>query len=234
MVTDFSLAPGEVDVWTMRFPAAPAPDPTSLSEDELLRAALLYFEDDRRRFTQSHVFVRRVLSGYLSLDPRDIRFATGPQGKPALAADMPAGLAFNLTHSRNCAMIAVAITGKIGIDVEDLTSIDDLDQLVRMTFSEEDASAILALPVCKVLTAFLRGWTRKEAALKALGVGLAIDPGIIRVPFCNGGPRRIEFPGDPAPLELIDIDLCGVIGALATDTLGARVRLREFLFHAEN
>ncbi|MGY3413307.1 phosphopantetheinyl transferase, partial [Bradyrhizobium sp. GM5.1] len=103
----------------MRFEAAPAADLAVLSRDERQHALKFRFDADRSRYTQSRLFVRYVLCRYLDLDPRQVRFIAGPQGKPALAPGSPVSLAFNLSHCRSRAILAVATTGRIGIDAED-------------------------------------------------------------------------------------------------------------------
>jgi len=229
----FSLAAGEIEVWTMRFETAPPADLAILSRDERQRALGFRFEADRSRFAQSRLFVRYVLCGYLDLDPREVRFIAGPQGKPALAAGNPVSLAFNLSHCRSRAILAVATTGRIGIDAEDPTSFDDLEQLIHSAFAPDQAAAILALPDHDILPSFLRGWTRKEAVLKAIGTGFGIEPRTVRVPFSADGLWRIHVPGDPAILDLIDISHAGVVAALATDSPPAMLRLREFDLDAQ-
>ncbi|MGY3413038.1 phosphopantetheinyl transferase [Bradyrhizobium sp. GM5.1] len=105
---------------------------------------------------------------------------------------------------------------------------EDLEQLIQSAFAPDEAAATLALPDHDILPSFLRGWTRKEAVLKAIGTGFGIEPRTVRVPLGAHGLWRVHVPGDPAILDLIDISHAGVVAALASDLPPAMLRFREF------
>jgi 4'-phosphopantetheinyl transferase len=222
---------GEIEIWTLRFDEQQCTERAVLSEWELQRAFKFRFEDDCRRFIQSRTFVRTVLGHYLDVAPAEVRFSAGQNGKPCLSADMKDCLAFNLSHCRSCAMLAVSSVGRIGIDVEEPVPLVDLEQLVWSVFAPDDASAILAFSTYDRIWSFWSGWTRKEAALKAVGVGLAIEPRRVRVPYCDNGPWRIQIPGDPARFDLVDVSRSGVVAAVVTD-IRAEIHMRKFDLNA--
>ncbi len=171
------LAPGgatleanEVHVWAV--PLAGDADRFAglLSAVEREKAGRFRFADHRRRYAISHGALRIILSGYLGADAAALAFATGPRGKPVLTGH--GGVQFNLSHSAQMAMVAVGRC-PVGIDVEKLRHLERLLDIARRQFSAAEFTALDALPEGDRLGAFYRCWTRKEAYVKALGLGLS-------------------------------------------------------------
>lgn len=159
----YELAETDVHVWAVDL-REPAPGALALlSEGEIERAARFQFERDRRRFLAARAGLRRVLAGYLGCDAREIRFEAGAMGKPRTP-----GIEFNLSHSHELALVAVAGTTPVGVDVEYLRPQSDAVAIARRFFPPAEAAAVGADP-----GAFFRVWTRREAWLKAEGSGLA-------------------------------------------------------------
>jgi 4'-phosphopantetheinyl transferase len=175
------LEVGDVHVWCVRLDSGelgPAGD--VLSHDERSRAARFHFERDARQFSRSHVALRTILARYRDVEPAMLRFAAGPHGKPAL--DPPSSLRFNLSHSGERALVALAWGREVGVDIEDRRNpkrqhhdATSLLALVRATFSDAEVRALEALESSAVERAFFRCWTRKEALVKATGRGLSFD-----------------------------------------------------------
>lgn len=158
-------------------------DSASVSEIEELRQLLdvteskradrFYFERDRGRFLVTRGLLRHLLSR--TLEHSTIEFKYGVNGKPELAREN--NLQFNLSHSADLAVFALAWKRQVGIDLESAESFvrnpADLPGLAERIFSERELAAWRALPASESNTAaFLRGWTRKEACLKAAGLRL--------------------------------------------------------------
>jgi 4'-phosphopantetheinyl transferase len=144
---------------------------------------------DRRRYVASHAFLRRVLTRYVGVPADELRFATGQYGKPALR--YPAtGLAFNLSHSGDVALVAVGGGAAVGVDVEQARSDVDIHGLARSVFSEEERSVLDACDPALQRAVFYRTWVCKEALLKACGAGLSIAPDRLTVlkRACSGDP----------------------------------------------
>lgn len=135
-----------------------------LSADEHDRAARLRQPVHRQRFVLAHAFLRRKLGERLGHHPAALRFGHGPEGKPLLA-----GLHFNLSHSGDLAVLALSTRHPVGVDIEALQPIDALG-LARAHFAPSEAALIADLD--DPLAAFYRLWARKEAALKAHGLGI--------------------------------------------------------------
>lgn len=166
----FALGPSEVHVWAVSLLGGASPWEGLLAASERERAAKFRFAEHQRRYQIGHGALRAILAGYLGTDPRAIEFTHGPRGKPYLAG---AGPSFNLSHSGKLALIAVAAV-EIGVDLEKVRHLESLTPIARRHFSPAEFSALDALPEAARPLAFYRCWTRKEAYIKALGVGLAM------------------------------------------------------------
>jgi 4'-phosphopantetheinyl transferase len=119
----------------------------------------------------SHTALRCVLARYLDEDPAAIEFRVGEHGKPALA-DPATALRFNLSHSGDLALIAVAEGREVGVDVERIRPRRNLLRLAERALDPAAAAAVRAAPPEDRLTAFHTAWTRHEAIAKCHGVGL--------------------------------------------------------------
>lgn len=143
-----------------------------LSVDERQRAEQFVFQRDQDKFIAARGLLRMVLSRYLSIEPAKLRFDYGPYGKPELAREMNKhGLCFNLSHSGNLALYAMAVS-QVGVDLERIQPDLDYEAIAQRYFSSQEATALLALSSSYRCKAFFRLWTCKEAYLKAKGEGI--------------------------------------------------------------
>ena len=146
----------------------------TLEEDELYRADRFHFEKDRRAFVVSRGFLRHVLGRYLHTAPEALRFSYGPYGKPALNGEHKDNeLRFNMSHSRGIGLVAVTETQELGIDVEYIRADFATEDIACRFFSPCEVEAFNSLPGDQRVAAFFRCWTRKEAYIKAIGLGLS-------------------------------------------------------------
>jgi 4'-phosphopantetheinyl transferase len=157
-------------VWLIALDGAPGSAPLSPQERE--RAARFLRDEDRERWAAARAALREVLSAYADTGPAALRFVEGPHGKPALADD--AGkLRFNLSHSADTALIAVAREREVGVDVELPRRAVDHVALARRVLSSAEADRIAAIEdPGERERAFLRAWVRWEAVLKCRGTGI--------------------------------------------------------------
>ena len=171
------LAPGEVHLWraTLTEPQPGLYD--TLSTAEHVRAGRFYQERDRQRFITAHGVLRSILGRYLETDPRHVEFAAGPFGKPLLMPNFR-GIHFNLSHSDNLMLLAVARTREVGVDVELMRSDVPFESLAEHYFEPTEAWSIRTAPNEERATRFYEMWTSTEARLKAAGTGFA-DPGTV-------------------------------------------------------
>lgn len=154
----------------------------ALSEDENRRASRFVFERDRRRFRAAHLALRKTLSALSNVPADALTFETGAYGKPRLLR--PGELHFNLSHSGSAGLIACHPHHEVGVDVEQLRPLSYSAALAEAHFSIAERRQLEDTPPQERDRAFLVGWTRKEACLKAAGLGLgaieasAVDTGV--------------------------------------------------------
>lgn len=173
------LAKDEIHVWRVDLNLAMVSIQKlthSLSPDELARAERYKFTKDQVRFIATRGVLRTILSRYTGISPGQIRFRYGSHGKPSLDMhqnDNAQSLHFNLSHSNDLALIALARTSNIGVDVESLRSNIAFERLARRHFTASEQNYLFNLSPDLKLYAFYAIWTRKEAYLKAIGSGLS-------------------------------------------------------------
>lgn len=163
-------------VWHVDFESLPpvGADAFSwLSPDEQWRAARFLRHADRERFIRSHQALRYVLGAYLDRAPATLRFRAGSRGKPELDGSDRDRLTFNLSHSGRHVLIGIGDTA-IGVDVEAYRPIGDPLAIARAHFHPAEVAALTRLSGSERIGAFFRCWTRKEAVVKALGLGLSL------------------------------------------------------------
>lgn len=146
---------------------------TFLSHEEITRADRFLSPIHRQRFIASHGALRVILSQYLNISPGDIRFSISQHKKPALQTPNPLGLQFNLSHSDEIAVCALTLNHAIGIDIEKMKISYNPDTAKRF-FNPEEYDALLKLSPEERRPGFYRLWSRKEALIKALGLGLTL------------------------------------------------------------
>jgi 4'-phosphopantetheinyl transferase len=165
----------EVQIWSVRLngnAAALARYHSYLSSAEQSRVDQFKFEHLKRSHTFSRGVLRLLLAFYLDLLPGSIEFAYGPKGKPAVRRTTP--LRFNVSHSGDVAVYAFTLDCDLGVDVEKLRALADLESISARFFCAAEASELLSLPPDNRPVAFFRCWTRKEAYIKAIGDGLSM------------------------------------------------------------
>lgn len=164
---------GEVRVWTIPLDDPPVPTAVlfdSLTPDERARAARYKVEKPRQQFVTGRGLLRRLLGELCGLAPLDVPITYTGAGKPVL--DAPATVHFNVTHTDGLALIAVA-DRPVGIDVERVRGLDNPDGLVERFFSAAECEAYRTLATELRPHGFFRGWTCKEAVIKAAGLSVA-------------------------------------------------------------
>jgi 4'-phosphopantetheinyl transferase len=174
--TDISLKGRTVHVWRARLdPPAALLDEfvRSLSSDELAKADRFCFARDRNRFVAGRGILRAILARYTGRKPADVVFHYSRYGKPRLREEPANAIRFNLAHSGEIALFAFGRSRKIGVDLEELRPLADLETIARCFFSATENKALHSLPTELRVEAFLTCWTRKEAYIKGLGVGLS-------------------------------------------------------------
>lgn len=189
---------GEVHIW---YASLDRPDfrfIELLSEDEKERAGRLIFEHDRLRYITRRSILRLLLGKYLGADPDDLCFDYSNNGKPALVDRWKSsGLHFNISRSEDKAVFAFSDVTEIGVDIENIRDIPDMEQIFKRFFSPAETRAFQMLPDVEKLEAFFNCWTRKEAFIKATGAGLSQTLSGFSVSITLEKPvRLLEIGGD--------------------------------------
>lgn len=144
-----------------------------LSKEEKLRAERLRSPQGANRSIVARGILRVLLGKYLSRDPGRIVFSYGPHGKPRLADDPGTGISFNVSHSENLGVFAIASSCEVGVDIEEVHPVSDLDETASIFLSPDELAEYKTLPAGEKLERFYTLWTFKEAILKAHGTGFA-------------------------------------------------------------
>lgn len=174
--------PAPVSLWTISLIASPQAhlkDLEVLTDEERARCARLIFERHRVRFARARRALRELLAhslreiAGLELTASQISLTAEHRGKPCLAPEQRL-IEFNLSHSHELALLAISQRGQLGVDLERVDERRDIEGLSRYAFSPREQAALAATAPAQRRAAFFRIWTRKEAYLKALGMGLHI------------------------------------------------------------
>ncbi len=227
-------APGaRVDCWAVSLAALPGDLPTSgiavLSPHERQRAARFRFDQHRRNYIASHVALRSLLAHYLRQPPASLTIEADADGRPVLCAP-DAALHFSLAHSASTALIAVSCLAPVGVDVEEEHDVPDYMEIARSHFARGEFKAIHRLPPEQGLAAFLATWTRKEAFVKALGLGLRCRLDSFEVAVPPDEPPRLLWAREenPAAWSIVQPESgVGHVSAVAIRHPDAEVRCRR-------
>ncbi|MBP7408983.1 MAG: 4'-phosphopantetheinyl transferase superfamily protein [Flavobacteriales bacterium] len=144
---------------------------------ETERAQRFRFKQDRERFILGHGVLRELLGRYLKRDGSLIRFSRGAFGKPYLDRKR---LCFNFSDTKDAILVGFTTGVEIGVDIETMARDVDHAAVSEHYFTAPEIAVIQAAgPEAK--RCFLDFWTRKEAVLKASGVGIMEDLRVLRV-----------------------------------------------------
>lgn len=166
-----------------------------LSGEEKKKAESFHFVRDRERFIVCRGLLRALVAEYIDAEADKLSFFYGPHGKPKLMGpDNSELLYFNMAHSHNLASIIISRDRKVGIDVEYVRYIDEMEQIVEGFFNNREKAIFADTPDAGRQELFFRIWTRKEAYLKGVGEGLSRSLAAFSVlpsPGEQNGPVRI-------------------------------------------
>lgn len=201
---DTVVPPGadEVRVWRVRLDLPEAQVARlleTLSPDERARAHGYRFARDRRRFIAARGLLRALLGHCLGIAPSHVALTADQRGKTALAPDPRAcNLRFNLAHTGDLALFALAQGREVGVDIERSCNDADWEAITAQFFAPAEIIALWSLPAAARARAFCRCRSRKEAYLKARGDGVPAGLDRFAVTLAPGAPARLLTP-DGAP-----------------------------------
>lgn len=192
--TDLALPSQEVHWWTVEASALAghfASLAGRLSPDERARAERFRFEEDRRTFAICRGLLRTLLGHYLGRAPEDLVLAADPLGKPYLVVEQElTPIHFNVSHSHGRLALGFSRNLPLGIDIEQIRPLDDLDGLARRYFAPQEQRLLDVEDIGTRRAWFFAIWALKEAYLKGTGRGLTTPLDSFHV-----SPREAAAPG---------------------------------------
>lgn len=227
--TNLTLLPDEIHVWRIELEQ---PEPqlqnlaATLSSDETARAERFYFQEHRQRFIAGRGILRTILGRYLGIQPSQVQFNYQQRGKPVLADTfINSGLAFNLSHSQGLGLCAVNCTRPIGVDLEYIRPMSDLEALAKRFFLPREYDMLRSLSPNQQQEVFFRYWTCKEAYLKATGDGLS-QLEQIEVSLTPTEPAKLEISEDWSLFELVPAN--NYLAAVAVPNCGWNLKYWQY------
>lgn len=173
-VTHVDLVPneaGEQEAWTW------------LDGEERHRAGRFRHTGARRRYVLCRASLRSLLCDALDCGNQRLAFGASEHGKPfATVGRLQAPVAFNVSHSGQHGLVALAPRGPVGVDVEERASQRNLDVLVDAVLGPRERAEVMGASGRRKLDLFLDLWTLKEALSKAHGMGLSLDVSSFEIP----------------------------------------------------
>ena len=174
-----------------------------LDEEEQARWQRYQHDGPRRRFALCRAALRAILCSQLGCRNEQLAFGASDHGKPyAVVQGVAAPVSFNVSHSGAHGLIAfAAAAGRLGVDVEERSMPRDLDGLISSVLGPNEQAELALARGCRKLHLFFHFWTIKEALIKALGLGLALDMSQFEIPLAmrHGETTSIfQFPQMPA------------------------------------
>ena len=207
--TQLTLGKSDVHLWLASVPDC-LPQLARLRElltpDERERAARFHFERDRDRYAIARAILRDLLASYIGTS--QFAFATNNHGKPSLEPPHHP-LEFNVSHSGDLVLFGFTRTCEIGVDVERIRPDFATLEIANRFFAPDEAKVLAGLSERERTAAFFNCWTRKEAYIKARGVGLSLGLSTFAVTLKSSElPALVRVDADPdAPNRWTILDL---------------------------
>ncbi|AFZ59695.1 4'-phosphopantetheinyl transferase superfamily protein [Anabaena cylindrica FACHB-243] len=191
----------------------------TLSSEEIARAERFYFPEHRQRFIVGRGSLRAILGRYLSVNPSQVEFDYQQRGKPTLAAKFAdSRVFFNLSHSQDLGLCGVTYQRLIGVDLEYIRPMSDLESLAKRFFLPKEYEVIKLLSPEQQQQVFFRYWTCKEAYLKATGDGL-VQLEQVEIDLTPSESAQLLVSGDWGLKELVPADNFAAAVVVANDDL---------------
>ncbi len=230
------LKSGEVDLWWF------SPDvdlhqlegfSRILSFDERDRAVGFRLEKHREQSIITRGMLKILLGRYLQIEPMDLHFDYDQFGKPHLDSSSDStSLRFNLSHSYELALCAVAWNREVGVDVEWINKDSTWEEVSETFFFPREVKDIHRVPANERQKRFLEYWTCKEAYIKATGRGHLVALNEVEV-FLRQNEAQVRLPSrlrtikdDTFSIHRIESPR-GYVAALAVE--GNDFRIRNYL-----
>ncbi|MBF0545770.1 MAG: 4'-phosphopantetheinyl transferase superfamily protein [Candidatus Riflebacteria bacterium] len=192
----FVLREGEVHIWRILLNDELLANAGSLvsllSPNDFEDIARVNFEIDQNRLIVRRAFVRVLLSRYLKINLQNLTFTRNCWGKPFVSPSENQCLEFNCSRADDAVLLGVSRLCTLGVDIERIGVDIQFEELAPVALSEAEREFWGNQTGLEGKRQFLRLWCRKEACLKAIGIGLLDDLTMLTVT-----PAVIDFRGFP-------------------------------------
>lgn len=145
-----------------------------LSIEECERWQRFKVPEPKNVFLASRFLLRQLLAQRLACAPGDIQLAMGEHGKPYTQAPR-SKWQFNLSHSRDSVLIALAFGTELGVDIERITARDGLSDIAERVLTPVEMARYTSLDTAAQSAFFFRAWVLKESFVKLMGTGIWHD-----------------------------------------------------------
>ncbi|GAB3720020.1 4'-phosphopantetheinyl transferase family protein [Nocardiopsis oceani] len=211
-----SSAPLESTVWWAHTSTASERLLRLLDSEELARQSRFRLQADRDRHLLGRSLARLALAERAGCAPEKVTFdlhclscdeksrtgASGgddtPHGKP-VPSGAAKGWEISVSHSGEWVVLALSSGAPVGVDVERVSDTRDLAGLAGYTLADTEQEAWRELSDEGQIGAFFGYWARKEALLKATGLGLSGGLRRVAVTPPHAEPRLVSWEGGGAP-----------------------------------
>ncbi|NOQ73374.1 MAG: 4'-phosphopantetheinyl transferase superfamily protein [Crocinitomix sp.] len=226
-----SLKKGDIQIWSIpldaneKFRAACL---NALGEKGRERISFFKFKQVQESYIISQGGLRLLLSYYLGIPGEEVQLGRLSKGKP-FSIDNPT-LRFNMSNSGRKVVYAFSMDEEIGLDLERIREMSDLDELIEKNYNSYEQNYINKLPE-KRLYRFFKFWTIKEAYLKAIGVGMRIPPEDLEFGVQNGVYTLQSIRGEVDTEDWVfkdfELEDGAYVGTLTIKNVNANISLRE-------
>ncbi len=146
-----------------------------LDKSDLSKIEKLKFEWLRKRAVIAKGLTRLLIAEYLKLNPTDLEFSYNEFGKPYLFNNKN-DLQFNISHCDDIVVLAFTNFNDIGVDVERIKEIDDMEGVIDLCFTQYEKNWFSSIYDNSKTETFYKIWTVKEAFIKNIGKGFSFSP----------------------------------------------------------
>ena len=176
----------------------------------------------------SDAIVHRVLGRYAAYSGAEVRHQRDAHGR--LVAGGDGGLRISVSHAEDVLLVAIGIRCRLGIDIEPVND-RGIRRLWHHALTDSELAELERHDSVRRTEVFLGYWTRKEALLKAAGVGLAVEPRLIELPPAGQSPHPVIIPemlGHAGEWWLAELGFAEYATAVAVDVPAPRIHLLPF------
>ena len=139
--------------------------------------------------------LREIVGEMIGRSPENVQLQKNAHGKPFL----PGGPHFNLSHDGDSAVLAVCREAPVGVDMEPRARGAGIADCLETIAHPRELTELRELDPRELGPALIRLWVAKEAALKALGTGLSVEPSEFAIAWSGPGRAKVEWSGLSGP-----------------------------------